>query len=132
MHSASDDDIVELESSTDSKIILNTENQSEAEDAKDSLNVTNHTSENEAKESKRETFKGQEMAKNVAERRCATSSKHTEYTGKKQQTQKFQNQKKSHRNLIVKQSTEEKINSDPGHQKRVQGLAVHSNWCLKI
>ena len=118
MHSSGDNDIVELESSTDSKSILNTEKQSEAEDAKDSLNVTNRTSEKEAKESKQETFKGQEMAKNVAERRCATSSKHTEYTGKNQQTQKFQNQKKSHRNLVVKQSTEEKINSDPRALKK--------------
>ena len=37
------------ESSTDSKSILKTKNQSEAEDANGSLNVTNDTSENEAK-----------------------------------------------------------------------------------
>ena len=58
LNSSHDDDIIEIESSTDSESNLNKENQSEAEDASDSLNVTNDTSENEAKESEQETSKG--------------------------------------------------------------------------
>ena len=103
MNSSDDCDIIEIESSTDSESNLNTENQSEAEDANDSLNVTNQTSENEAKESEQETSKGQKKAQNVPEGGGATSSKATEYTEKNQQKQKFQNQKKSNMNLVVKQ-----------------------------
>ena len=58
LNSSHDDDIIEIESSTDSESNLNKENQSEAEDASNSLNVTNDTSENEAKESEQETSKG--------------------------------------------------------------------------
>ena len=84
----------------------------------DSLNVTNDTSENEAKESDQETSKWQEEAQNFAEGGGATSSKHTEYTGKKQQKQKFQNQKKSHWNLVVKQKVlKKKLIVIPRHQK---------------
>ena len=103
MNSSDDGDIIEIESSTDSESNLNTENQSEAEDANDSLNVTNEASENEAKESEQETSKGQEKAQNVPEGGGAISSKATEYTKKNQQKQKLQNQKKSNRNLVVKQ-----------------------------
>ena len=77
MNISDDDDIIEIESPTDSKSILNTENQSEAEDANDSLNVTNDTCENEARESEQETSKGQQKAANVAEGGGATSSKTT-------------------------------------------------------
>ena len=82
MNISDDDDIIEIESPTESKSILNTENQSEAEDANDSLNVTNDTCENEARESEQETSKGQQKAVKVAEGGGATSSKATEYTGK--------------------------------------------------
>ena len=82
MNSSDDDDIFEIESPTDNKRILNTQNQSQTEDANDSLNVTNDTCENEAKESEQETSKGQQKAVNVAEGGGATSSKTTEYTGK--------------------------------------------------
>ena len=97
MNSSDDDDIIEIESSTDSQIILNSENQSEADNANISLNVTNDMSECEAKESEQKTAKGQEKAFKFAELKSAKSSKSTEYTGKKkQEEQKFQNQKKSH------------------------------------
>ena len=77
LNSSEDDDIIEIESPTDSKSILNTEDQSEAEDANDSLNVTNDTCENEARESEQETSRGQQKAANVAEGGDATSSKTT-------------------------------------------------------
>ena len=48
---------------------------------------------------------------------------------KEQQKQKFQNQKKSHRNLVVKQkSTEEKINTDPKAPK----MSLKSSNQLKL
>ena len=109
---ADDGYIIEIESSTDTGSNLKTENQSEADDDIDSLNVTNDTSENEAKESEEETSKGQEKEQNVAEGGGATSSKPTEYTGKKQQKQKFQNQKKPQEFSSKTKSSEEKINSD--------------------
>ena len=61
-NSSDDGDIIEIESSTDSEIKLNTETQSEAEDANESINVTNVMSESEVKESEQETSKGQEKA----------------------------------------------------------------------
>ena len=119
-NSSNDGDIIEIESSTDTE-----SNQSEAEDAIDSQTATNDTSENEAKESEQETSKGKEEAQNVAEGGDATSSKPTEYNGKKQQKEKFQNQKKSHRNLSVKQKVlKKRLIVIPGHQKWLQGLAA--------
>ena len=124
-NSSDDGDIIEIESSTDSESNLNKENQSEAQDANDSLIVTNETSENEAKKSEQETSKGQEKAQNVPEGGGAISSKATEYTEKKQQKQKFQNQKKSNRNPVVKQKVMKKrLIVIPRHQKWLQGLAV--------
>ena len=105
MNSSDDDDIIELESSTDSESNLNTENQSEAEDANDSLIATNDTSENEAKESEQETSKGQERAKNVAKGGSATSWKPTEYIRKKAAETNIPKPEKSHRNLVVKQKS---------------------------
>ena len=102
-NSSDDGDINKIESSAVIESNPNTENQSEAEDDIGSINVTNDTSENEAKESEHKTSKGQEKAQIVAEGGGGTSSKHTEYTVKNQQKQKFQKQKKSHRNLVVKQ-----------------------------
>ena len=125
LNSSDDGDIIEIESSTDSESNLITENQSEAEDASDSLNVTNETPENEAKESEQETSKGQEKAQNVPEGGGATSSKATEYTEKNQQKQKFQNRKKSNRNLVVKQKVlKKRLIVMPGHQNWLQSLAV--------
>ena len=72
MNSSDDDDVIEIESFTDSESNLKAENQSEAEDANDSINVTNDTSDNQTKESEQETFKGHEKAKNVAEAGDAT------------------------------------------------------------
>ena len=43
LNSSDDDDMIEIESSTDCESNLNTEIQSEDEDAKNSLNVTNDT-----------------------------------------------------------------------------------------
>ena len=44
---------------------------------------------------------------------------------KNQQKQKFQNQKKSNRNLVVKQKVlKKRLIVIPRHQKRLQGLAV--------
>ena len=118
-------DITEIELSTDSESNLNSENQCEAEDANDSLKIINDTSEYEAKESERETSKGQEKAQNVAEGGGSTSSKATEYTEKNQQKQKFQNKKKSNRNLVVKQKVlKNRLIVMPRHQKWLQGLAV--------
>ena len=51
LDSSDDDDIIEIESFTDSEIILYSENQTEAEKASNSLNATKDKSENEAKES---------------------------------------------------------------------------------
>ena len=48
-NSSDDNDLIGIDSSTDSKRNLNTENQSETEDANDSINVSIDTSENEAK-----------------------------------------------------------------------------------
>ena len=125
MKSSDDGHIIEIESSTDSESNLNTEKQSEAEDANDSLNVTNETSENEAKESEQETSKGQKKAQKVPEGGGATPSKATEYIEKNQQKQKFQNQKKSNRNLVLKQKVPKKrLIVIPRHQKWLQGLAV--------
>ena len=125
MNSSDNGEIIEIESSTDTESNLNTENQSEAENAIDSLNVTNDTSENEAKQSEQATFKGPKKAQNVAEGRGATSSKPSEYTGKKQEKQKFQNQKKKPQESSSKtKSTEEKINSDPKAPKWLKGLAA--------
>ena len=125
LNSSDDGDIIEIESSTDSESNLNTENQSEAEDANDSLNVTNETSEIEAKESEQETSKRQEKAQNVPEGGGATPSKATEYAEKNQQKQKFQNQKISNRNLVVKQKLlKKRLIVIPRHQKWLQGLAV--------
>ena len=64
MNNSDNDDIIETESSTDSKSNLNTKNQSEAVEACDSLKVTNNTSENEANESEQEDSKGQKEGKN--------------------------------------------------------------------
>ena len=58
LNNSDNDDINEIQSSTDSESNLNTETQSEAEVANDSLNVTNDTSDNEAKESEQQTSKG--------------------------------------------------------------------------
>ena len=54
--SSEDDDIIEIESSTDSKSNLNSENQSEAENVNISLILTNDMVENETKESEQETL----------------------------------------------------------------------------
>ena len=108
MTSSDDGDIIEIESSRDTESILNTESQSEPEDDIDSLNIRKDTSENEAKESEQETSKGQEKAQNVAEGGGATSSKPTEYTGKKAAETKISKLEKSHRNLAVKQKVLEK------------------------
>ena len=78
MSSSDNTDIIEIESSTDSKSDLFTENQSKAEHANDSQNFKIDTSEKEAKESEQETFKEQEKAKNVAEGGGETLSKPTE------------------------------------------------------
>ena len=51
LKSSDDDDIIKIESSTDSESNLTTENQSEAEDVNSSLSFTNAWYENEAKES---------------------------------------------------------------------------------
>ena len=118
MNNSDDGDIIEIESSTDSESNLNTENQSEAEDANDSLNVTNEPSENEAKESEQENSKGQEKAQNVAAGGSATSSKPTEYTGKKAAETKITKPEKSNRRLVVKQKVlKKKIIVIPRHQK---------------
>ena len=128
LNCADDGYIIEIEPSTDSGSNLNTENQSEADDDIDSLNVTNDTSENEAKESEEEISKGQEKEQNVAEGGGETSSKPTEYTGKKQQKQKFQNQKKKPQEFSSKtKSSEEKINSD----RKAPKMATRSSSRLK-
>ena len=125
LNSSDDGDIIEIESSTDSESNLNTEDQSEAEDANDSRNVTNETSENEAKESEQETSKGQEKAQNVPRKEVQLHQKLQSTLKKNQQKQKFQNQKKSNRNLVVKQKVLKKILIViPRHQKWLQGLAV--------
>ena len=62
MNSSDADGINEIESSTDIKINLNTENQSEAEEAIDSLYVSN---ESEAIEPEQRTSKGQEKASKI-------------------------------------------------------------------
>ena len=67
LDSSDDDDIIEIDSFTDSEIILYSENQSEAEKARNSLNATKDKSENEAKESEQETPKKQEKANKVVE-----------------------------------------------------------------
>ena len=114
LNSSDDDDINEIESSAVIESNLNTENQSEAEDDIDSINVTNDTSENEAKESEHKTSKGQEKAQIVAEWGGATSSKPTEYTGKKSAETKIpKTEKKPQKSSCKTKSTEEKINSDP-------------------
>ena len=81
MNSSDDDDIIEIESSTDSQGNLNTENKSEAENGNVSKKVKNDTVENEAKESEQETSKGQMKAKKFAE--GAIFLKPREYTGNK-------------------------------------------------
>ena len=128
LNSSDDGDIIEIESSTDSESNLNTENQSGAEDANDSLNVTNETSENEAKESEQENSKGQEKAQNVPEGGGATSSKATEYTGKKPAETKIPKpEKKQQESSSKTKSTEEKINSNPKAPK----MATRSSSRLK-
>ena len=112
MNSSNDDEVIEIESSTDLEGNLNTENQSEAEDANNLLIVTNDTSENEAKESEQETSKGKEKANNVAEGGCAASSKPTEYTEKNSRNKIQKPEKKPQESTSKTKSTEEKINTD--------------------
>ena len=114
LNSSSDNDIHEIESSTDIESNLNPENQSDAEDANDSLYFTNDTSENEAKESERETSKGQEKANKVAEGGGTNSSKLKEYAGNRAAKTKFPNpEKKPHEAINKTKNTEEKFNRDP-------------------
>ena len=95
LNSSDDDDMIKIESSTDSESNLNTENQSEAEDANDSLNVTNETSESEAKESEQETSKGKTRQKIFPRVEVQLHQKLPSTVKKNQQKQKFQNQKQA-------------------------------------
>ena len=124
MNSSSHDDLIEIESFTDSGSNLNRENQSEAEDAKDSLNVTCETSENAANESEQETSKWHEKAKKVAEGGVTTSSKPTEYTVKKQHKQKFQHQKIPLEACSETKKLKKTLTVTPRHQKWLQDLAA--------
>ena len=125
LNSSDDGDIIEIESSTDTESNPNTENESETEDYIDSLNVTNGTSENEAKESERETSKRQEKAQNVAVGGYATSSKPTDYTGKKSCRKKnSKTTKKPQESSSKAKCTEKNINSDRKAPKWLQGLAA--------
>ena len=130
MNSSDDDDIIEKELSSQSKIF--SDNQSEAEDANDSLSVKNDTSEIETKESEQDTFKGHKKANKIAKGGGATFLKPTENNKKKQQKQKCQNQKKNHRKLVVKQKVlRKRLLVAKRHQKWLQGLAADYNWSLR-
>ena len=61
MNSSDDDEIIEVESSTDNESNLSTENQSDAE--MDLLNITKDTSENEAKNQRKKPLKGKRRPK---------------------------------------------------------------------
>ena len=125
LNSSDDGDITEIESSTDSESNLNTENQSEAEDANDSLNVTNETSEKEVQESEQETSKGKRRHKMFPREELQLHQKLPSTLKKTQQKQKFQNQRKSNRNLLVKQKVlKKRLIVIPRHQKWLQGQAV--------
>ena len=67
MDSSDNDDMFEIESSTDSEGNLNSEKQSKAENSNNSPIVTIDISENEANESEQETLKGYEQANKVSE-----------------------------------------------------------------
>ena len=67
MDSSDNDDMFEIESSTDSEGNLNSEKQSKAENSNNSPIVTIDISENEAIESEQETLKGYEQANKVSE-----------------------------------------------------------------
>ena len=103
MDSSEDDDIIEIEPSTESENNLNSENQSEAESVNNSLNLTNDRVENETIESEQETRKGQEKANKVAEGRSESSSEPKEKAGRKLAQIKIPKAEKIHRKLVVKQ-----------------------------
>ena len=119
MNSSDDDDIVEIESSTDSEGNLYTKNQSEVEDTNSSQNVKNDTSVNEAKESERQTSKWQMKANNFADGAILQFFE----TGKKAAETIIPKPKKRHGNPVVKK-TEEKIKSAFKAQKWLQVLAA--------
>ena len=97
LNKSDDDDIIEMDSSTDSETDLNYVIQSEVEISNNSLNVTNDTFESEANESEQETSKEQEKATEVAEEGSETSSKTKKYAGKKAAERKNPNKKKGRR-----------------------------------
>ena len=82
------------------------------------------------KNQSKKALKGK-IRQNFAEGGGATSSKPQSSLEKKSTETKFQNQKKSHRNLLLKLKVpKKKVNSDPKAPKMATTLASDQNGCL--
>ena len=126
MVSSEDDDIIEIESSTDSESNLNSENQSEAENVNNSLNLTNDPVENETKESKQETLKGQEKANKLAEGRSESSSEPKKKAGRKSAQTKIPKAEKSHQKVVLRAEVlRKRLIVKQRHQKWLQDPAAN-------